>query len=59
MANEKKTDVFISKLLEIAKIKYTPNGTNGFTLSTISTTKYIKMKTSKKQLATTSPLSLV
>lgn len=28
MANEKKTDIFISKLLEIAKIKYTPNGSD-------------------------------
>jgi len=28
MANEKKTDIFISKLLESAKIKYTPNGSD-------------------------------
>lgn len=28
MANEKKTDIFISKLLELAKIKYTPNGSD-------------------------------
>ncbi len=28
MANEKKTDIFISKLLEIANIKYTPNGSD-------------------------------
>lgn len=28
MANEKKTDIFISKLLEKAKIKYTPNGSD-------------------------------
>lgn len=28
MANEKKTDIFISKLLEIAKINYTPNGSD-------------------------------
>lgn len=28
MANERKTDILISKLLEIAKIKYTPNGSD-------------------------------
>ncbi len=28
MANEKKTDIFISKLLESANIKYTPNGSD-------------------------------
>ena len=28
MANEKKTDIFISKLLESAEIKYTPNGSD-------------------------------
>lgn len=28
MANEKKTDIFISKLLESSKIKYTPNGSD-------------------------------
>ena len=28
MANEKKTDIFISKLLENADIKYTPNGSD-------------------------------
>jgi hypothetical protein len=28
MANEKKTDIFISKLLENAEIKYTPNGSD-------------------------------
>jgi type I restriction-modification system DNA methylase subunit len=28
MANEKKTDIFISKLLDSAKIKYTPNGSD-------------------------------
>ena len=28
MANEKKTDIFISRLLESAKIKYTPNGSD-------------------------------
>ena len=28
MANEKKTDIFISKLLESAKVQYTPNGSD-------------------------------
>ena len=28
MANEKKTDIFISKLLESAEINYTPNGSD-------------------------------
>ncbi len=28
MANERKTDFFISKLLDLAKIKYTPNGSD-------------------------------
>ena len=28
MANEKKTDIFISRLLENAEIKYTPNGSD-------------------------------
>lgn len=28
MANERKTDILISKLLEVAKIKYTPNGSD-------------------------------
>ena len=28
MPNEKKTDIFISKLLESAKIEYTPNGSD-------------------------------
>jgi type I restriction enzyme M protein len=28
MANEKKTDIFISKLLDNAKIEYTPNGSD-------------------------------
>jgi type I restriction enzyme M protein len=28
MANERKTDILISKLLDIAKIKYTPNGSD-------------------------------
>ena len=28
MANERKTDFFIGKLLDSAKIKYTPNGSD-------------------------------
>ncbi len=28
MANEKKTDIFISKLLDLANIAYTPNGSD-------------------------------
>ena len=28
MANERKTDFFIGKLLDLAKIKFTPNGSD-------------------------------